>query len=58
MRGVVLRGAFWFWVDGVLLPGARGREWEGARGTAKRAAGTDAGVRGRDASVWSGSSSL
>jgi hypothetical protein len=27
-------------------------------GTAKRAAGTDAGVMGRDASVWSGSWSL
>ena len=55
MRGVFLRGAFWFWVDGVLLPGARGREWEGARETAKRAAGIDAGEMGRDASGWSGS---
>ena len=37
---------------------ARGRELEVVRGTAKKAAGIDAGEMGRDASVWSGSWSL
>src|SRR5258708_7266879 len=55
VREIFLREVFWAWVEGVLLRGAHGRALEGARGTAKRAAGTDAGVMGRDASVWSGS---
>jgi hypothetical protein len=54
MWGFFLRGAFWVWEDVGLLREARGRELAGARGTAKRAAETDAGVMGRDALVWSG----
>jgi hypothetical protein len=38
----------------MLLRGTRGRELEAALGTAKKAAGIDAGVMGRDALVWSG----
>jgi hypothetical protein len=63
MQESFLRGAFVVWADGMWLRGGREREWEGARGaekreTAKRAAGIDAGVRGRDASGWSESWSL
>ena len=60
-----MAAAFWFWELGaeaaVLVGGARQRDWEMAVGahstvlaTRKRAAGTDAEGRGRDASVWSG----
>src|SRR5258707_1330338 len=56
--GIFLRGVFWVLGDEVLLGGGRGRAWEGARETAKRAAGIDAEVMGRDALGWSGSSSL
>jgi hypothetical protein len=59
MWGFFWRGAFWVWLSGALLRMARGIELVVVvRGTAKRAAGIDAGEIGRDASVWSGSWSL
>ena len=55
MRVFFWCGAFWVLADGVWIGASRGREWgaelEMAR---KRSAGTDAGVMGRDAWVWSG----
>jgi hypothetical protein len=55
MWGFSWRGVFWASVGEALMGAARGRELEGARETAKRAAGIDAGEMGRDASGWSGS---
>ena len=62
MRGFFSRAFFlaWnlIWEGGVWLPEFPGRELEMARATEKKAAGTDAEVMGRDASVWSGLVSL